>query len=341
MAKMFYTLDEAAEKLGVSVDQVKEMANSGKLQQFRDRDKLMFKREHIDALMNNEDSTSGISLSDDSLSGTSLAGDSLSGTNLSSDSLLGGTNLAGDSLLDGSSMTGSSIPLKDSNDTDTIELKLDDSQAGSPAIAPKPKDDPRERTGISVFDAGEVEPVDPSAQTVVTNTVGSDEELALESVGSGSGLLDLTRESDDTSLGAELLDEIYPGGNDGSDAKIETTTGSSGVFDGAATIEPTASGLENIQQAGAAAMASGATFVEVPVSEPADPSGSGLTLGGMLAAAVSMVLVLIIVVSAMGGVSNQVTELFRSSLWLYTGILLGVSIVFLVAGFFIGKTQER
>jgi hypothetical protein len=32
----------------------------------------------------------------------------------------------------------------------------------------------------------------------------------LEGVGSGSGLLDLTRESDDTSLGAELLDEIAP-----------------------------------------------------------------------------------------------------------------------------------
>ena len=30
-------------------------------------------------------------------------------------------------------------------------------------------------------------------------------------MGSGSGLLDLTRESDDTSLGAELLDEIAPG----------------------------------------------------------------------------------------------------------------------------------
>jgi excisionase family DNA binding protein len=329
MAKMFYTLDEAAEKLGVSVDQVREMANSGKLQQFRDRDKLMFKREHIDALMNNEDSTSGISLSDDSLSGTSLAGDSL-----------GGTNLAGDSLLDGSSLMGSSIPLKDSNDTDTIELKLDDSQAGAPAVAPK-QDDPRERTGISVFDAGEVEPVDPAAQTVVTNSVGADEELALESVGSGSGLLDLTRESDDTSLGAELLDEIYPGGSEGSDAKIETSTGSSGVFDGAATIEPTASGLENIQQSGAAAMAGAATYVEVPVSEPSDPSGSGLTLGGMLAAAVSMVLVLIIIVSAMGGVSNQITELFRSSLWVYSGILLGVSIVFLVVGFFVGKTQER
>ena len=38
-----------------------------------------------------------------------------------------------------------------------------------------------------------------------------DEELCLESVGSGSGLLDLTREPDDTSLGAELLDEVWEG----------------------------------------------------------------------------------------------------------------------------------
>jgi len=340
MAKMFYTLDEAAEKLGVSVDQVKEMANSGKLQQFRDRDKLMFKREHVDALLNNDDST--ISLSDDSLSGTSLAGDSL-----------GGTNISGDSLLDGSSMTGSSIPLADSgiipladsSDTDAISLSSDDSHAGTPSKKGGRSDDPRERTGISVFDAGEVEPVDPSAQTVVTNTVGADEELALESVGSGSGLLDLTRESDDTSLGAELLDEIYPGGNDGSDAKIDTTTGASGVFDGAATIEPSASGLENLQQTSiAAGMPGGATFVEVPVSEPSDPSGSGLALGGMIAAAICLVLVFIVVISAINGVNNQITSLFTassSSLWTYTGILLGVSIVFMVAGFFIGKTQER
>ena len=33
----------------------------------------------------------------------------------------------------------------------------------------------------------------------------------LDSGRSGSGLLDLSREADDTSLGAELLDEIYPG----------------------------------------------------------------------------------------------------------------------------------
>lgn len=64
--------------------------------------------------------------------------------------------------------------------------------------------------GISVFDDDEIEiDVDPLAKTRISPSV--EDQISLEGVGSGSGLLDLTRESDDTSLGAELLDEIYPG----------------------------------------------------------------------------------------------------------------------------------
>ena len=43
MAKMFYTLEEVCLKLGKTEDEIKEMARSGQLQEFRDRDKLMFK----------------------------------------------------------------------------------------------------------------------------------------------------------------------------------------------------------------------------------------------------------------------------------------------------------
>jgi hypothetical protein len=65
------------------------------------------------------------------------------------------------------------------------------------------------RHGINVFTADDsVEHADPGAQTAITPAA---DQVNLEGVGSGSGLLDLTRESDDTSLGAELLDEIAPG----------------------------------------------------------------------------------------------------------------------------------
>ena len=50
MARMFYTLGEAAEKLGVNEDQIKQMASSGQLQQFRDGNKLMFKRDQVEAI---------------------------------------------------------------------------------------------------------------------------------------------------------------------------------------------------------------------------------------------------------------------------------------------------
>jgi len=66
------------------------------------------------------------------------------------------------------------------------------------------------RGGIDIFQTDETEKTDPSAQTSIAPGLGSDQ-LNIESVGSGSGLLDLTRESDDTSLGAELMDEIAPG----------------------------------------------------------------------------------------------------------------------------------
>src|SRR5262245_20773972 len=58
MAKMFYTLEETAKKLGVSADKVREMAASGQLQEFRDRDKLVFKREQVDLLSGDEGGSS-------------------------------------------------------------------------------------------------------------------------------------------------------------------------------------------------------------------------------------------------------------------------------------------
>jgi len=50
MAKMFYSLEEAAAKLGKSEAQVRGMAESGQLQEFRDRDRLMFKVEQVDLI---------------------------------------------------------------------------------------------------------------------------------------------------------------------------------------------------------------------------------------------------------------------------------------------------
>lgn len=63
--------------------------------------------------------------------------------------------------------------------------------------------------GITIFDVDDSQKADPSAQTAINPSI--QDQINLESVGSGSGLLELTRESDDTSLGA-VFDELTPGG---------------------------------------------------------------------------------------------------------------------------------
>ena len=281
MAKLFYTLEEASAALGVSADEVKQMAAAGKLQQFRDRDKLMYKREQVDAAK--------------------------------------GAAAAAAAPHD----TGGPIPLAHSGDTDKIDLKAE----------PKPpagrKDDPRQATGISVFDADEIEPADPLAQTQVTQPVAQEEDLAIESVGSGSGLLDLTRESDDTSLGAELLDEIYPGGSpEGSDQKMEQVAGGGS---GLASSVAGSSGLENLQQVEAGAAM---TMVE---AEAPDPAGNGLGLGMLIGTTITLICLLIIAVAAVTGSTNTLLTQMTGSLPASAGILLGLSVVLGAVGYFVGK----
>jgi len=273
MAKMFYTLEEAAERLEVSEDEVRQMVSDGKLQQFRDRDKLMFKREQVDTL-------SGRSKGESSGEGDSVS--------------------------------------------------LDDTSAGDESS----KEDDREATGISVFDADEVDEADPMAQTQVTSASTDDDELVLESVGSGSGLLDLTRESDDTSLGAELLEEIIPGGGEDSDAGLETTPMSSNVFDTAPDVEPSASGLENLQSGDEAI---GGAPVVVAAQEPSDPIGSGFSAGMLFGALVALFLGLIMAMYAVFGTPSALTTAFAQSLPMYAGLLLIGSILLGIVGAVVGK----
>ena len=51
MAGMFYSLTEAAEKLGKTEDEVKQLAKEGKLREFRDGSNLLFKIEEVEALL--------------------------------------------------------------------------------------------------------------------------------------------------------------------------------------------------------------------------------------------------------------------------------------------------
>ncbi|MHC5023720.1 MAG: helix-turn-helix domain-containing protein [Planctomycetota bacterium] len=281
MAKMFYTIEEVAAKLGKSEDEVREMAKTGQISEFRDRDKLMFKVEQIDLLAAGPEDTGDvhIPLEDTAAGGTSLELTSgASGLDLKEESAIGLT-------------------------------------------------DSREGTGISVFDTdhtGTPVTADASDET----QVGSDEvpeELSLEAVGSGSGLLDLTRESDDTTLGAELLEEVYAG-----DENLEIPANASGLFEAAGEGTP--------EELTAPMGAAGAAAMPMVV-EAYDGSGSGLGAGMLIGALAALVCVAVIVIVGVSGATPGLAITFSSQLMVWAGGLLGVTIVFGLVGWFIGRAS--
>src|SRR3954468_23324769 len=50
MAKMFYTLDEAKAALGKNEEEIKQLSREGRLREFRDGPRLMFKADQVEAL---------------------------------------------------------------------------------------------------------------------------------------------------------------------------------------------------------------------------------------------------------------------------------------------------
>ncbi len=306
MAKMFCSLDETTAKLNVAADKLKELVDQGKLREFRDGAKVMYKVDQVDTLL--RDLSGGTGTGSGVLNLSSSAGDS-------------GIALAGDSS------AGTKAPLAGGT-----KAPAAGTGAGMkpPPIKASPASGP-----MRVFDEREVKPIDASAQTQITSPVyDAISPSGLDSVGSGSGLLDLTRESDNTSLGAELLDEIYPG--EGSKAgQTGIGSASSGVFDHAAQTS-----------AGAAAVATGAeptgpmVSSYSPVVEAPDPT-AGIFGGFALAAILAMGLTILISAAGVQGFEPGWLHTLASNLLLFSGLLVLVALLFGFVGFFAGRAASR
>ncbi len=302
MAKMFYTMDEAAQKLGVSQDGLKDLVTQNKLREFRDGSRVMFKVDQVDKVVSERQAAVAKQQGTSGLSDSGIA-------------LAASDSQAGDAI----SLSDTAVPTMSKDDTAVVS-------------GPGASD-----SGVKVFESGEMKAVDASAQTRIQNpATDSSDQLSLEGVGSGSGLLDLTRESDDTSLGAELLDEIYPGG----DAKGETGIASaSGIFEQASTADTASStGLENVaaqQQQVVVSPLAGAV-------EERDPSAEAF--GGMAFAALLVMIVAGLVAGTFfRGYSPQWVETAASStqnLLIFAVVLVLVSGLVTGVGMFIGKASR-
>jgi len=314
MAKSFYTATEAAAKLGKSEDELKVMARDGVLREFRDAGSVNYKVEEIDRLAATTRKPAAPPPP------AAEASDS-------AEILLEPVEDSGVEL----SPSGSDVLSLDESGPQTIG----DTSAGTKPGTRK-EDTAVPSVGINLFDDAELdESVDPLAQTAVSDVGG----LGLEGSGSGSGILDLTKESDDTSLGAELLDEIYTDEEKPAAGEVgeDTRAGMEGAVTEEAGSEAAREMAEAGMEVGGGAVAGGRAaraVVREVVEYPPDALSTAL-LSGMIVA------VVVFLVGGLGGaalVRETVPALLQvvySNLAIFSGSALAVAALAVVITFFV------
>jgi len=298
MAKAFYSMDEVCGLLGKNQDEVRALVRTGTLREFRDSGKVFFKSEDVDKLA------------------------------------AGGKPEAaaadmGEIVLEPAEKDQDLLSLSDTGGgTSIIGLEPLDDEETPPAEPPTKKEDTViTASGIGVFDEDELEigEADPGAKTHIT--AGEiDDQVALEGSGSGSGLLDLTREADDTSLGAELLDEIYPGEEVATEARAEPV-----AAEPAATAEE-----EEPEEAEFAAVESGEVIAPLlPAGDPSEGIFSGLLVGAILVLAVGAS----VGPGVLLGYLPDYAGFFSNYFWYFLGgtaLVVGLSVLI---GWFLGRAM--
>jgi hypothetical protein len=329
-------LDEAKAVLGKSEEDIKQYAREGRLREFRDGPRLMFKSDQIESLkaelggghgdIGTSDTGAPIGLADStggahgdegpsgSGLGSGLAGGAgsgiggLSGSGLGNITLKDDTALAADLGLSGS-MGGTNSPVRGAGANSG-------SMGGS-------------RVGINVF-GDDADHTDAMAQTNVSSAMR--DQISLEAVGSGSGLLDLTRESDDTSLGADTLDEILPGS---ARSRAGTPGDTAGSLAGGTGIGSGVPAIETSVPARSAPR--GAVVREVEAADPMAPAFGAAALG---ACAVTL-FALFALFNGSIGAHPDILDSANKGFGVLAALAIGVIIVFGVFGLLIGKAGKR
>lgn len=228
MAGMFYSLHEAAEKLSKTEEQVKDLVKEGKLREFRDGANLLFKVDEVESLAAEEIDIIGLTEDTKSEASEHEFPDLEIEAPETSEPELIEEDLSVADMAEPSDSAEGGTPAETAADTDEIFLAP---ETGAPTVPSDLTDADTALTGLGTSVLGETDQDyevtdDTMAETAIpTGTTGAgatpevpleeiEEDVNLDTFGSGSGLLDLSLQADDTSLGG-ILDEIYTAEGEG------------------------------------------------------------------------------------------------------------------------------
>jgi excisionase family DNA binding protein len=369
MSGMFYSLEEAAQKLKKSKDEVKKLVKDGKLREFRDGPNVLFKVTEIEALMPDVE-IPGPSESQEPVeeemeipelaeepSAEAIVEDAIAEEPLELEPEPEVIPAEPGEFQDFDSETAiSEIPEEASEPQAEEPVKLEDEDLDNILLAPETgvpaadgdlTDGDTALTGqgtsiLGLSDNKEYDLTDDTmAETVIVDgTKGGstgegldeiEEDVSLDSFGSGSGLLDLSLQADDTSLGG-ILDEIYTDENK-EPASLAEPGPSADMAEEHGEMIPEEVSLAP-QIIGDASLAIGPVAAQVP------PDSQSNILGILLFIPIAAVLYTAIVAfSGLHGMLPSILTVIQIWVWPIMGALGLVSLIVVVAAVML--TGER
>jgi len=341
MAGMFYSLQEAAERLNKTEGELKQIVKEGKLREFRDGSKLLFKVEEVEALM----SDTGIMPSEQAPELEALEPEALESEALESEALspeAPSPETPEFEALEPEALAEEPLaPLEQVAGTSEILLTP---ETGAPLAPSELTDADTALTGEGISVLGETdsdyqvtddtmaETAVPAGTTPEMPLEEIEEDVNLDSFGSGSGLLDLSLQADDTSLGG-ILDEIYMAEGEGQEpapAPAEVGSGS------AAAVTAEAEEILAEEEPVALRPAPDVPALAQPYIELA-PDVQSNTLGMLLFLPLVVILyTAVVAIAGLKGVTPSILAGIQGLIWYIMGGIAVLAVLVTGAAFMLG-----
>jgi hypothetical protein len=386
MAGMFYTLQEVIEKLGKTEAEIKVFVREGRLREFRDGAKQLYKTEDVEALLGSAakhdtailddslqisiDETGDVSLAPEELDALINQDTSKNNAQETKAQLDDTGELLAEETLGGTPKKPSKEKTRKPKTDDEIELMpAESTKAGTKAPSTPASDslslidskhgadtsneDTRISPGgdsINVLSESENDfkiSDDTSSKTKVMQQKPKaldqkggggrlDDDMNLDGGGSGSGLLDLSLQADDTSLGA-VLDDIYPESPGGTPAAEQTPGAGAAVAEEAEKIleQPESAEIPQGTTPQEAAVLSGVSYV---AAEPLADSSSNVFGVILFVPLIVLTYTTIVVISGYKPILNlQISSSIEPIIWYVAAGIGAVVVLVALIGSFSGK----
>jgi excisionase family DNA binding protein len=318
MAGMFFSISEVAAKLGKSEDEIRQLVKSGRLREFRDGPNLLFKVDEVTSLLSDTSFTGVIKPAPAAEKPAAPKSEEAEAEEI----LLAPDTPAKDEELQLTDADTQIVEegIKVLGDTDSLSKEGSDETFKSSGSGP----------GLgSGSGSGSGTPGKEASLEEI------EKDVSLDTFGSGSGLLDLSLQADDTSLGG-ILDEIYTPGTGGDKAAAAAAEPAAAASAAAESAEIAAEADQFPEpQAPAPALAAAMAY-----GEPA-PDAMSNALGVMLFIPLAAVIYTAMV--AVAGFSNlnpAILKMSKGFIW-YIVIGMGVaSLLIMVVGAVMGGEKK-